>query len=323
MDIGICILHDPTLSLYCQFMAQSSGFPMRSELKYEALLFIAAVIWGSGFVAQRMGMDSLGPFAFNGARFALGSLALIPVILIRRTSAAAVRTAVGPALLAGCVLTAAASLQQFGLQFTGAGKAGFITGLYVIIVPIAAFFLGKKTSGRTWIGATMALIGLFLLSVSGTLSVEQGDFIIFISAFFWSAHILVLDRWAPEVDPIVLASIQFAVCSILSWAIAIPVETFSLADFGAAAGPILFGGLFSIGIAFTLQAVGQVKTHPARASIILSLEAAFAVLAGWLILKEAMSPRELVGCALMLVGIIIAQLPGPKESSGALHEASV
>jgi drug/metabolite transporter (DMT)-like permease len=295
-------------------MAQSSMVSSRSGLKYEALLFITAAIWGSGFVAQRMGMDSLGPFAFNGARFAIGALALVPVILVRRTPAAAVRAAAGPAILAGCVLTAAADLQQVGLQFTGAGKAGFITGLYVIFVPIAAFFLGKKTPGRTWIGAVLALTGLFLLSVSGTMQVEKGDLIIFISAFFWSAHILVLDRYAPEVDPIVLASIQFAVCSILSWVIAVPTETFSPGDFRNAAGPLLFGGLVSIGVAFTLQAVGQTKAHPARASIILSLEAAFAVLAGWLILKESLSTRELTGCVLMLAGIILAQLPGPRES---------
>jgi drug/metabolite transporter (DMT)-like permease len=194
-------------------MAQASGNPSKKAFKYEALLFIVAAIWGTGFVAQRMGMDDLGPFAFNGARFAMGSLALVPVILIRRTSATAIRAALGPAVLAGFVLTAAADLQQIGMQYTGAGKAGFITGLYVIFVPIAAFFLGKRTSGRTWLGAALALAGLFLLSVSGTLSMEKGDLIIFISAFFWSAHILVLDRWAPEVDPIILASIQFAVCS--------------------------------------------------------------------------------------------------------------
>jgi len=298
-------------------MTQSSGFPSSNELRYEALLFLAAAIWGSGFVAQRMGMDSLGPFAFNGARFAIGSLALVPVILIRRTSAAAIRAALGPAVLAGCVLAMAADLQQIGMQYTGAGKAGFITGLYVIFVPIAAFFLGKKTPGRTWTGAALALTGLFLLSVSGSFEVEKGDMIIFISAFFWSAHILVLDRWAPQVDPIVLASIQFAVCSVLSWAVAFPVETFTLGDFRAAAGPILFGGLFSIGIAFTLQAVGQTRAHPARASIILSLEAAFAVLAGWLVLKETLSIRELVGCALMLAGIIIAQLPGSRKTGSA------
>jgi drug/metabolite transporter (DMT)-like permease len=291
-------------------MAESTEVTSVNDLKYEALLFIVAAIWGSGFVAQRMGMDNLGPFAFNGARFAIGSLALVPVILIRRTSAGIVRTALGPAILGGFVLTAAAGLQQIGMQYTGAGKAGFITGLYVIFVPVAAFFLGKRTPGRTWIGAVLALAGLFLLSVAGTLSMEKGDLIIFISAFFWSAHILVLDRWAPEVDPIVLASIQFAVCSILSWGIAIPLETFNFSDFRNAAAPILFGGLVSTGIAFTLQAVAQTRAHPARASIILSLEAAFAVLAGWLILGEALSPRELVGCALMLTGIIIAQLPG-------------
>ncbi len=302
-------LQDQALSLYCLSIAHTPGIPSRKELKYEALLFVVAAIWGSGFVAQRMGMDNLGPFAFNGARFAIGSLALVPVILIRRTSAAAIRAALGPAVLAGLVLAAAADLQQIGMQFTGAGKAGFITGLYVIFVPIAAFFLGKKTPGRTWFGAALALTGLFLLSVSGTLSMEKGDFIIFISAFFWSAHILVLDRYAPTVDPIVLASIQFAVCSLVSWGIAIPSETFSVQDFRNATAPIMFGGLVSIGIAFTLQAVAQTKAHPARASIILSLEAAFAVLAGWLILGEALSPRELAGCALMLAGIILAQLP--------------
>ncbi|MGD9938191.1 MAG: DMT family transporter [Clostridia bacterium] len=291
-------------------MSQSTDAPPAGNLKYEALLFIVAAIWGSGFVAQRMGMDDLGPFAFNGARFAIGSLALVPVILLRRTSVAAAQAALRPAILAGFVLTAAAGLQQIGMQYTGAGKAGFITGLYVVFVPVAACFLGKKTPGRTWLGAVLALAGLFLLSVSDTLSMENGDFIIFISAFFWSAHILVLDRWAPEVDPIVLASIQFAVCSIFSWSIAIPVETFSVTDFHNAAVPLLFGGLVSTGIAFTLQAIAQTKAHPARASIILSLEAAFAVLAGWLILGEALSLRELAGCVLMLTGIIITQLPG-------------
>ena len=204
-------------------MAQSSGIPSKSELKNEALLFIVAAIWGSGFAAQRIGMDNLGLFAFNGARFSIGSLALVPVILIRRTSVVATKSAFRPAILAGFVLTAAGNLQQIGMQFTGAGKTGFITGLYVIFVPIAAFFLGKKIPGRTWIGAVLALLGLFLLSVSGTLSMGKGDFIIFISVFFWSAHILVLDRWAPEFDPIVLASIilslEAAVTVLAGWLI--------------------------------------------------------------------------------------------------------
>ncbi len=286
-----------------------------AELRYEGLLFIAAAIWGSGFVAQRLGMQNLPPFAFNGARFAIGSLSLIPVILLRRTGWQSIRAALAPGLLAGLVLTVAADLQQVGMQYTGAGKAGFITGLYVVLVPIAAMFLGKRTSLQTWAGALLALAGLFLLSVTAGFSMEKGDFIIFISAFFWTAHILILDRWAPRVDPIALASTQFAVCSLLSWAVALPFESFRAADFAAGMGPVLYGGLASIGVAYTLQAVGQTRAHPARASIILSLEAVFAVLTGWLFLGERMSARELIGCALMLAGIILAQLPGRARGS--------
>jgi drug/metabolite transporter (DMT)-like permease len=305
--------------------ATTRSAPAPINLKYEALLFVAAAIWGSGFVAQRMGMDTLGPFTFNGARFAIGACSLIPFMLLRRTTLATLKTATVPAILAGCVLTIAAALQQFGIQYTSAGKAGFITGLYVVLVPIAAFFLGKLTPLRTWLGVALAMAGLFLLSIQSGFTVEKGDIIIFVGAFFWTAHLLVLDHWAPRVDPIALAAIQFAVCSILSWSIALPFETFSSADVAASIGPLLYGGLASIGIAYTLQAIGQSRVQPARASIILSMEAAFAVLAGWLILSEAMSRRELAGCALMLGGIIIAQLPGrqstkPRPGSVALAE---
>ncbi|TFG82984.1 MAG: DMT family transporter [Spirochaetales bacterium] len=292
-------------------MSQSSSSgPVASEFKYDLLLLLAAAIWGTGFVAQRLGLRVLPPIAFNGARFGLGALALIPFILLRRTTFQALRKAAGPAVLAGFVIAIAANLQQIGMQSTGAGKAGFITGLYVVLVPITAIFLGKRTSVRTWLGAGLALIGLFLLSVTGNFTMERGDFIIFVSAFFWTAHILVLDHWAHRVDVIALTAMQFAVCSVVSWAIAFPVETFAARDFITGIGPVLYGGLVSIGIGFTLQTIGQTKAHPARASIILSMEATFAVLAGWLILGEILSVREISGCALMFAGIILAQLPG-------------
>ncbi len=285
--------------------------------RYEALLLITALIWGSAFVAQRIGMEHLGPFSYNGARFAIGFLSLIPLILFRKTSKAAVKAAIGPGLLAGLVLTIAADLQQMGLQFTTAGKAGFITGLYVVLVPIAAMILGKRTPLKAWLGAALALGGLFLLSVSKDLSMTKGDLLVLVSALFWTAHILVLDRWAPKVDPIVLAATQFGLCSVISWGVALPTEPMILANFVGGAWPILYGGIMSIGIAYTLQAVAQTKAHPARASIILALESAFAALFGWAILGEVLSAREFIGCGLMLLGMIVAQLPALRSKIAA------
>lgn len=292
------------------------------EARYEGLLFIAAAIWGSGFVAQRLGMESLPPLAFNGARFAVGALALVPIMLLRRTGRAAVMAALKPALIAGAVLSVAANLQQFGMQYTNAGKAGFITGLYVALVPVAGVFLGRRTAPRVWLGAALTLAGLFVLSVSGGFTVERGDLIIMASAVFWAAHILTLDRFAPRVDPIALASLQFGVCSVVSWTLGFAFESFKPADFVLGLGPILYGGLASIGIAYTLQAVAQTKAHPARASIILALEAPFAALAGWAFLAELLSARELVGCAVMFAGIVLSQLPERAAPGGAAAPAA-
>lgn len=292
------------------------------EARYEGLLFIAAAIWGTGFVAQRLGMESLPPLAFNGARFAVGALALVPIMILRRTGRAAVAAALKPALIAGAVLSVAANLQQFGMQYTNAGKAGFITGLYVALVPAAGVFLGRRTAPRVWLGAALTLAGLFILSVSGGFTVERGDLIIMASAIFWAAHILTLDRFAPRVDPIALASLQFGVCSVVSWALGFAVESFRPADFVVGLGPILYGGLASIGIAYTLQAVAQTKAHPARASIILALEAPFAALAGWAFLAELLSARELAGCAVMFAGIVLSQLPERAAPGGAAAPAA-
>lgn len=275
--------------------------------RYEALLFITAGIWGTGFVAQRMGMTNVGPFSYNAMRFAVGALSLVPVLLARRTTWATVRKALGPGVLAGTVLAVAASLQQSGLQFTTAGKAGFITGIYVVLVPIVGALIGRQTPVLTWIGAVAALAGLYLLSFSGSVSINAGDMLVLGSSFFWTAHILVLDRWASRVDALVLACIQFVVCSVLCWGAVGLVEAPTVANFIDAALPILYGGIFSIGIAYTLQAVAQTRAHPSRASIIMSLEAPFAAISGFFFLGERLGVKELAGCALMLGGMIIAQ----------------
>jgi len=277
--------------------------------RYEALLFITAAIWGTGFVAQRLGMQNLGPFSYNAARFLVGSLVLVPVLLFRKVTSSQVKAALPSGLAAGTVLAVAAGFQQSGLLYTTAGKAGFITGLYVVLVPIAAMLLGRRTPIRTWIGAASALGGLYILSFSSIAGINRGDLLVLVSAFFWTIHILVLDRWASRVDPLVLACIQFAVCSALCWLGAFTTEVPVPADFMSGALPILYGGIFSIGIAYTLQAVAQSKAHPARAAIIMSLESAFAVIAGYVFLAERLGVRELTGCALMLAGMFVAQWP--------------
>lgn len=280
-----------------------------SAARYEALLFITAAIWGTGFVAQRLGMQNLGPFSYNAARFFVGAMALVPVLILRKVTMMQVKAALPSGLAAGAVLAVAAGFQQSGLLYTTAGKAGFITGLYVVLVPIAAMFLGRRTPARTWTGAASAMAGLYILSFSSIDEVNRGDILVLASAFFWTVHILVLDRWASRVDPLALACIQFAVCSVLCWIGAFATETPMAADFISGALPILYGGIFSIGIAYTLQAVAQSKAHPARAAIIMSLESAFAVLAGYFFLAERLGPRELAGCALMLAGMFVAQWP--------------
>lgn len=283
-------------------------------LRYEALLLITAAIWGTGFVAQRLGMNNLGPFSYNAARFFVGSVALLPVLYIKKTTKAAFKKAFLPGIIAGVVLYIASSFQQAGIVYTSAGKAGFITSLYVVLVPIAAMFLGKKTAGRTWIGALFAFGGLYTLSFSDLNTINKGDFLVLVCAFFYTGHILVIDRWASKVEPIILACLQFIVCSALCAISAVFFETLAVQNFVNGALPVLYGGIFSIGIAYTLQAVVQSKAHPAKASIILSLEAAFALLSGMLFLKEFLSLHELLGCCLMLAGTFIAEWPAKKKA---------
>jgi len=288
----------------------------KGTLKADLLLILTATIWGSAFVAQRAGMEHIGPFLFNGIRFALGSLFLVPYILAgwgngrSDTDPPLIlgRSKVWGCLLAGLVLFGGASLQQVGIVYTTAGKAGFITGLYVILVPIVGLKWGQRASTGTWFGAVLAVTGLYLLSVTGQFTIAKGDFLVLLGAFMWAAHVLWISWLSPRMNPLVLASAQFAVCSVLSLATAIILEPIVLQAIRQAAIPILYGGLLSVGIAYTLQVVAQKEAHPAHASIILSMEGVFAVLAGWIILKETMSVRGLVGCGLMLSGMVLSQI---------------
>ncbi len=288
-------------------------------VKSDALLLTTAVIWGFAFVAQRVGMDYVGPFTFNGIRFAIGSLSLLPLVLVSREHPAATKNILPPPGLKtillgggalGLALFAGASLQQIGLVYTTAGKAGFITGLYVIIVPLLGLFWRQQPRIGTWIGAVLAAIGLYLLSVTEEFTIEPGDLLVLIGAFFWAAHVLIIGWLSPRINPIKLAFSQYVACSILSLITAASVEVITFSSIIAAAIPILYGGLLSVGIAYTLQVVAQRDAHPAHAAILLSLEAVFAAIGGWLILGEIISARGLVGCGLMLAGMLLSQLWG-------------
>lgn len=298
-----------------------------TTLKSDMLLLITATIWGFAFVAQRVGMEYLGPFAFNGIRFALGSISLLPLLeytkrklpleLTEREKTASM-TAYKGGGLAGLVLFIAASLQQAGLQYTTAGNAGFITGLYVVIVPILGLFIRQKANAGTWSGALLATTGLYLLSISDSFSIAYGDLLEIVGALFWAVHVLLIGWYSPRTNPIKLAAIQFAVCSLLSLATAFCIEEIALEGILGAAIPILYGGLGSVGVAYTLQVVAQKSAHPAHAAILLSLEAVFAAFGGWLLLGEQLTSRGAAGCALMLAGMLLSQLGGY-----ALHKIKV
>jgi len=296
-------------------------------LRADVLLFVTAAVWGLAFVAQRVGMDHVGPLTFNGIRFALGALALVPLILTMEKKrgfatddANKKRMAMGGGLL-GIALFAGATLQQIGLagpQLAGlgleastAGKAGFITGLYVVFVPLFGLALAQRPGWGTWLGATLAVIGMYLLSVTADLTISFGDLLILIGAFFWAGHVLLVGRLSPgmdSVDAVKLSTIQFAICSILSLVGAVATEEITLAGVTGAAPAIAYGGLMSVGVAYTLQVIAQRDAQPAHAAIILSLESVFAAIGGWFMLGEVLTVRALAGCALMLVGMVLSQL---------------
>ena len=281
-------------------------------LKSDLLFLLTAIIWGFAFVAQRVGMDYVGPFTFNGVRFALGGLSLFPLLVITLKSedtAAEIspKTVIVGGGLAGLAVFMGASLQQLGLVYTTAGKAGFITGLYVILVPILGILLKHRTALGTWIGAVLAVVGMYFLSVTETFTIARGDLLELMGAFFWAAHIQVIGRFSRQIHPLRLAFLQCIVCSLLSLITAIFFETITLQSLLAAGIPIFYGGVLSVGVAYTLQVVGQRDAQAAHAAILLSLEAVFAVIGGWILLRETLTLRGRCGCLLMFAGMLVSQ----------------
>lgn len=296
------------------------------EFRSSILLLLTAAIWGFAFVAQRIGAQFVGAFTFNGVRFAIGSISLIPLILFlgrkqkenpegaeSAESGGSLKTAVPAGILAGCVLFLAASLQQIGLAYTTAGKAAFITGMYIVLVPVFGIFLKHRIRPITWAGVGLAIVGLYLLSVTESFTVAKGDLIEMAGAFFWAIHILLIDRYTKRVNALQLSFAQFAACSALSLLVAVLLEKITLYGLYQALVPILYGGLLSVGVAYTLQVVAQRYAKPSHAAIILSLEAVFAAIGGTILLRENLGLRGYFGCALMLAGMLFSQLQGPGE----------
>lgn len=298
---------------------------MRNQaLRADLLMLITALIWGSAFVAQRMGMDSIGPYLYSGLRFALGTLVLLPVVYVlgRGNKQPFNRGLFMGGALMGVVLALGINLQQVGLLFTSVTNAGFITGLYVIVVPLVGLFLGHKTGIGTWLGAVLAVVGMFLLSVGDGFHVASGDWLQLAGAFVWGSHVLLVGYFAGRYDPIRLAAIQFAVCALISLGLAVSLEDIQLAGIVTAGPSIIYGGLISVGIAYTLQVIAQKHAIASHAAIIFSLEAVFAAVAGALFLDESLHLRGYIGCGLMFIGMLVAQL-WPRKVAQEVAEAKV
>lgn len=295
---------------------------MRRRSTNNLLLALTAFIWGSAFVAQSVGMDYLGPFTFNSIRSLMGGLVLIPVIFLMRKGKKPAHTRQEKKTLViggsccGVALAVGSSLQQIGLVYTSAGKAGFITALYILLVPLLGIPLGKRAGLRVWINAALAMAGMYFLCITDGFSISKGDFFVLLCAGAFSVHILVIDYFAPKVDGVSLSCIQFFVCGILCAVPAMVSEQPQLRWILAAWMPLVYAGVLSCGVAYTLQVIAQKNTDPAVASLILSLESVFSVITGWIVLGERLSGRELFGCGLVFAAVILSQIPSPDNRKG-------
>ena len=272
-------------------------------------------------MAQSVGMDYIGPFTFNAARFLIGGTVLIPLIIYRskknpilsKQSAEEKRknrkTVWIGGICCGIALCGASLLQQMGIQHTTVGKAGFITTLYIIIVPLVELLFGKKIAKKIWVGAVMAVIGLYLLCINENFSIGKGDFLVLICAVLFAVHILVIDHFAPKADGVCLSAVQFFISGTVSAIGAILFENPNVSTMLEAVVPILYAGVMSCGVAYTLQVIGQKDMNPTVASMILSLESVISVLAGWVILGQALSMKEIIGCVIVFMAVILVQLP--------------
>lgn len=295
-----------------------------SELKGNLLLLLTALIWGFAFVAQSVGMNYVGPFTFECARSFIGAAVLVPVFLFIDHKKKRSHTYTAPTaeekksllvagIICGLIMTVASNLQQIGMQYTTAGKAGFITAMYILIVPILGIFLKQKVAPKLWGCVVIAAVGLYLLSVTdGFSSINKGDFYIFLCAIVFAVHIMVIDHYVDKVDGVRLSCLQFFICSILSGVAMFMFESPTWEGIMGAASAILYAGIMSCGVGYTLQIIGQKYTNPTMASLILSLESVFAVLGGIIVLSQIPTPRETLGSILMFAAIIIPQLPERK-----------
>ncbi len=310
------------------------------KTKNAILLILTAFIWGTAFVAQSVGMDYLGPFTFNGVRSLIGGAALLPCIWFlgvlngkdtagkdadgkpdeKASVPSGRKELVLGGIACGVLLFGASSLQQLGIQYTTAGKAGFITACYIVIVPVLGVFLGKRIGWKVWLAVATALVGLYFLCITEKFTIGKGDVLIFVCAIVFSLHILVIDYFSPKVDGVKMSCIQFFVCGIVSLPFMFVLETPKVGAMLEGWMPLLYAGVLSCGVAYTLQIIGQKNVHPAIASLILSLESCFSVLAGWIVLGERLSAKESIGCVLMFAAIILAQLPERKLNIRVEHK---
>ncbi len=295
---------------------------MSKKMQGNIMLLITAMIWGSAFVAQSKGMEFIGPFTFNVLRSFVGGIVLLPVIAIfsrgkkyspEEKQQIDKNTLIG-GICCGVVLFVASSFQQYGLVHTTAGKAGFITALYIVIVPLLGLFLGKKVPKIVWGCVALAISGFWLLCIKEDFSVGLGDLMVLICAFFYSLHIVTIDHFGPKADCVKMSCIQFWVAGVIS---IIPVLLFEeprMAAIMDAKWTILYAGVLSSGVAYTFQIIAQKYTDPTVATLLMSLESVFAALSGWLILNESMMPKELFGCVLVFTAVILAQIPLPVKT---------
>lgn len=289
-------------------------------------LFLAALIWGFAFVAQSVGMDYIGPFTFNGIRSILGGMVLIPVVLIclkaekrtkmnteKKTATRADRKIVIiGGITCGCIMFVATSLQQIGIQYTQAGKAGFLTALYVVIVPIISIFIRKKVHKKIWLCVALSVGGMYLLCISGSMRLGKGDILVILCAVTFAVHILAVDYFVERMNGVLLSCLQFLISGAIALIFMAIFEQPSMQAILDAKVAILYAGILSCGAGYTFQIVGQKGVNPTVASLILSLESVFSVIGGWLILHEILSAREVLGCVIMFAAIVIAQAPVEK-----------
>lgn len=295
---------------------------MKSTARNTFLLFLTAFIWGMAFVSQSKGMDYMHPFTFNGVRSLIGAFVLLIYIVVTRKFAGAKakpldwKLTVRAGLLCGLALTVASTLQQFGIKYTTVGKAGFITTLYIIFVPLAGVFFRRKVAGVVWIAAFMAAVGMYLLCLTESLTIGRGDILVFVCAIVFAAHIMIVDYYSPKTDGVIVSCIQFAICGVVCGIGSLIWGEPTIMQLKDGMGSLLYAGVLSCGVAYTLQIVGQKGVNPTVAALILSLESVVATVSAWIAYKigflstdQSLTARQIAGCVIVFAAVILVQLP--------------